>query len=119
MRVDQKKSRNKRGKVMKTHKIKNIDRSICTAEQKIAYNFAFSDYTHIERVQREYSQAVASETAYRLRDIHIEELKRQGTRYNLDAIFCAYNAGIWDYIKLKYHILTTYEEIGKIFPVLY
>ena len=104
---------------MKTHKIRNIDPSMCTAEQKIAYNMAFADYTHIERIQREYTQAAASEAAYKLRDIHIDELRKQGTRYNLDAIFCAYNAGIWNYIKAKYHILTNYEDIGKMFPILY
>lgn len=26
---------------MKMHKIRNIDKSVCTAEQKIAYNYAF------------------------------------------------------------------------------
>lgn len=26
---------------MKMHKIRNVDKSVCTAEQKIAYNYAF------------------------------------------------------------------------------
>lgn len=104
---------------MKPHKIRNVDIKVCSAEQKIAYNMAFSDYTHIERVQREYTQAAASEAAARLRDIHIDELKRNNTKYDIDVIFCAYNVGIWDYITAPYHILGSYEDIGKMFPIEY
>ena len=104
---------------MKTHKIQGVEKDVCTAEQKIAYNMAFSDYPTIQRVLRDYCKDEAAAIAYRLRDIHIEELKRQGSRYNLDAVFCAYNAGIWDYVARDYHIIGSYEDIGKAFPVLY
>ena len=40
-------------------------------------------------------------------------------KYNEDAIFCALNAGFENYLKAKYHILSSYKEIGEMFPANY
>ena len=40
-------------------------------------------------------------------------------KYDIDGIFSALNAGLEDYFNAKYHILTTHEEVGKMFPALY
>ena len=104
---------------MKLHKIKGVDKEICSAEQKIAYNMAFADLDAIRRVIKEYGEATAVHYSCKLRDGHISVLKDQGCNYNLDAVFCAYNAGILDYCKGKSHIFTSYAEIGKCFPILY
>jgi hypothetical protein len=101
---------------LRTHKIPGIEKEVCTAEQKIAYNLAFAHYPSIQDAP---TAAEALATAARRRDISLKELQKNGTRYNIDAIFCAYNAGIMDYTKAKYHIFTSYEEIGNAFPLLY
>lgn len=101
---------------LKTHKIPGIEKEICTAEQKIAYNLAFAHYTSIKEAP---TAAEARTIAFRRRDTALKELQKNGTRYNIDAIFCAYNAGIMDYTERKYHILTSYAEIGEAFPLLY
>lgn len=102
---------------MKTTKINGIDKNICTCEQKIAYNMAFLDCDAIKRTMKEYGRIAGLSLAYKLRDGHIKNMQDNGTRYNMDAVFCAYNAGIEEYCNRG--ILASYEEIGKAFPILY
>lgn len=55
---------------MKMHKIKNIEKSICTCEQKIAYNYAFSFRQQLEKIYRsDNAQSVKSEAYQSLYDI--------------------------------------------------
>ena len=37
---------------MKMHKIYGVDKNICTAEQKIAYNYAFSHRNWLEKIYK-------------------------------------------------------------------
>ena len=104
---------------MKLHKITGIEKDVCTAEQKIAYNIAFMDYDAINRVRQAEGEGEALQFAFKLRDTHLNKLKEEGSKYNLDAVFCAFNAGIMEYCKAKYHILGNYADIGKAFPILY
>lgn len=111
---------------MKYHKIRGIDISVCTAEQKIAYNIAFSVYinygTKYNRVFAEYPRIVSDDL---LKDIIQQEIKSykesdKDGKYNIDAIFAALNYGLHDYlVNTKYHIFTDYEQIGKAFPANY
>lgn len=101
---------------LKTHKIPGIEKEVCTAEQIIAYNLAFAHYPSIQDAP---TAAEALATAARRRDIALKELQKNGTRYNIDAIFCAYNAGIMDYTNGSHHIFTNYQEVGNAFPLLY
>ena len=110
--------------MMKYHKIRNVEMNVCTAEQKIAYNLAFMWHDTIKRVYN------ANETAGNKRAcitdaVHkIIELYQQGydykpNKYDIDAIFCALMYGLEDYIKNDFEILTSYEQIGKMFPANY
>ena len=107
---------------MKTHKIRNIDKSVCTVEQVIAYNMGFSDLEYGKELFRDYYEDEARRRLFRMRDIHIQELKKKkgANTVNFDAVFCAYNAGIIDYIKSDGSgICWNYEQVGKTFPLLY
>lgn len=109
---------------MTYHKIRGVDKSTCTAEQKIAYNMAWRI-----RMDCRYSldapdvsgwpaSHLAAVLANAIR-AYTTQYMEQGGKYDVDAIFCALNAGLKSYILGKYHILTSYQEIGKAFPALY
>lgn len=107
---------------MMYHKIRNVEKFVCTAEQKIAYNCAFlifedSRYNWLGNTDKARSVLAYHET--RAIAEQIERLARSGCKCNLDAVQCALNAGLHDYIFGKYHILTSYEDIGKTFPANY
>ena len=99
---------------MKFHKIKGIEKLVCTAEQKIAYNFAFADYDWVMRSDMELWQYLDS-VIKRIKECHPKMMKR----YNIDAIIHCLRNGFINYCKTKHYILSTYEEIGKMFPSLY
>lgn len=109
---------------MKYHKIKNIPLTVCTAEQKIAYNLAFS---WREVVKRNYGEMPCafqkSDVLHQFIHMMIKGYKSaydyKPGRYDIDAIFCALNAGMEKYINSEYSILNSYEEIGKMFPACY
>lgn len=93
------------------HKIPRVDMDVCTAEQMIAYNIA-SRYLDCDRKFAGYADAA---------QWMVQQYKRENetTRYNIDAIFCALNAGLESFVKAKYHILTSYKEVGEMFPANY
>lgn len=106
---------------MKMHKIKNVDKSVCTCEQKIAYNYAFSWRTQLEKIYKSDNvQFVKTEAYQRIINFVIDELKRNGTdkKYNIDAIIHCFRNGIENYLN-GYSVIASYEEIGKTFPCLY
>lgn len=93
------------------HKIPRVDMDVCTAEQMIAYNIA-SRYLDCNRKFSGYADAA---------QWMVQQYKRESenTRYNIDAIFCALIAGLESFVKGKYHILTSYKEVGEMFPANY
>lgn len=111
---------------MKYHKIRSVDMDVCTAEQKIAYNIAFT--VHINygdrylEIFKEYPRIVSDDF---LKGIIQSEIKNYvnnypDSKYNIDAIFASLNYGLRDYlVKEKYHIFTDYETIGRVFPANY
>ena len=99
---------------MKFHKIRNVEKSVCTAEQKIAYNFAFADYSWAMRSDMELWQYLDSVTK-RIYESHPEIVKR----YDVDAIIHCLRNGFINYCKSKNHVMGSYDEIGKMFPSLY
>lgn len=109
---------------MKYHKILNIDMSVCTAEQKIAYNLAFANYDWIKKQYDKASTEICrSELISEAISKLLENYKRgwgyvEG-KYNEDAIFCALNAGFRKYMLGDEHIANSYEQIGKWFPANY
>lgn len=98
---------------MKFHKIRGVDKSICTAEQKIAYNYAFSDYDWAVRSNLELPEYLDSVTK------RIKENADITKKYDIDAIIHCLRNGFIDYCKAKTHIFASYEEVGRAFPSLY
>lgn len=97
---------------MKCKKINGVDKSICTAEQKIAYNYAFS-WSDICR------KTLNDKTA--IQDIEkniIENIKHNGIdkKYNIDAILIAFRSGFEKYCKNPF-IAYDYDIIGKCFSI--
>ena len=106
---------------MKMHKIRNIDKSVCTAEQKIAYNYAFMWRKTLKKIHDSDAMQVVKHQAYQdVINSVIRGIKEQSIdkRYNIDAIVHCFRNGIENYIN-GYSILTSYEEIGKTFSCLY
>ena len=101
----------------KTRKIKNIDKSICTVEQKLAYNIAFRIYinheTEYKKIPTESAKAEAREKLTRL---YLKSIDSE--KYNHDVIFAALNAGLEKYLN-KNFIACNYEEVGEAFPINY
>lgn len=92
---------------MKFHKIPKVDKNTCTAEQMIAYNFAFR-YRDFDGQKELYDllRVVAA-------DIKVNEKMMQ--RYDIDSIIHCLRNGYIDYRRNYPSILTDYETIGKIF----
>lgn len=90
-------------------KIRGIDKQVCTAEQKIAYNFAcrYRDLNNIELYQLAYMVA--------------DEIKRSPelAKYDIDSITHCFRNGFINYKNNYPTILTDYETIGKVFYSLY
>lgn len=98
---------------MKFHKIRGVEKKVCTAEQMIAYNYAQSDYQWAMCSDMElwqYLDSVAS---------RIKNNPTMMGKYDIDAIIHCLRQGFINFCKLKYHILTSYDDIGKMFPSLY
>ena len=109
---------------MKYHKIRGVPLDECTAEQKIAYNLAFAHYYNViqeyNRLPMQFQKSdVVSASVRKMLDLYRMGRDYKPGKYNEDAIFCALNAGFENYLKAKYHILSSYKEIGAMFPANY
>lgn len=89
---------------MKTHKIRGVSKSVCTAEQRIAYDLAFS-YLHIN----DFSVEAAL-------DIWEVSAQAQSGRYNAEAVEAALRAGAEAY-RAKPFVAWNHEQIGAAFPL--
>lgn len=109
--------------ILKCKKIKGIDKSVCTCEQKIAYNYAFAyalnardivnsdKYTEMQKddiIQDCYNMVLKAI----LRDEKITK------KYNTDAIMVAFRQGFRKYCE-HFFIAADYESIGKCFSIPY
>lgn len=108
---------------MRTHKIRNIDKAVCTVEQKIAYNIAFR--VHIGYQEkfdklREINPGEANIACHDLTRLYIEEFKNlyPNNKANLDAVFHCLMNGLYNYM-CKPFIAADYKTIGEAFPILY
>lgn len=109
---------------LKYHKIRGVNMDVCTAEQKIAYNIAFRleiSYGDIFRKHGTLSEAAKAEAIARYiqKGMRDYTLANENSRYNVDAIFAALNAGLKNYLESSHHILTSYAEVGEAFPANY
>lgn len=108
---------------MKYHKIRNTPLTVCTVEQKIAYKLAINWHDIIKKHYDEMPYAFQkSEVLHLFISIIIKDYKDSYNykpgRYDIDTIFYALNAGLEKYINFEYSILSSYEEIGKMFPLV-
>lgn len=110
---------------MKYHKIPNVEKTVCTAEQKIAYNLASNiPFNLVEEWKNSFESGFEVNKAATIAKIikWLLTFYNDG-RYDKDAIFCCLNAGLQSYLENSKsktgRILTSYEEVGKAFPALY
>lgn len=112
---------------MKYHKIRNVPMDVCTAEQKLAYNVAFRCHISFgdkirSVIDAGYPEMDIADLVFQARDIMLnflrEDLEKHNKKYDIDAVFCALNAGLRAYIEHP-HIYSNYEDIGKAFPAYY
>lgn len=106
---------------LKCRKIPGIEKSICTAEQKIAYNYAFSCYELGKKIlSQDLPEFVKSEY---FNDITLKVIKNiqnnpELSKYNIDCIIVAFRQGFKKYCT-NYFIATNYTQIGKCFAIPY
>ena len=96
---------------MTFRKIPNVEKDICTAEQKIAYNFAFR-----------YRDFDGQKELFDLLQVIVAEIKsneKMMQRYDIDSIIHCLRNGYIDYRRNYPAIITDYKTIGKIFYSLY
>ena len=96
---------------MRFRKIAGIEKSICTAEQKIAYNFAFR-YREFDG-SKELCQLLAVVSA------DIKSNDKIMRNYDIDSIVHCLRNGYVEYRKNYPAFIMDYETIGKVFYSLY
>lgn len=106
---------------IKCKKIRNVEKSVCTAEQKIAYNYAFQWYSVGKKVFE--SNISESEKLHAMHDIEhsvLNSIKTNGIdkKYNIDAIIISFRQGFRKYCE-NFFIANNYEIIGKCFLIPY
>lgn len=104
--------------ISKQHKIRNVDKQVCTAEQMLAYNFAFSMGDTIKRWYNRCTTGIQrSEVTQEFTMMCMKQF--ENSRYNLDAIVHIFRNNIENYVKSGCKIYINYKEIGEMFPCGY
>lgn len=103
----------------KAHKIRNVEKTVCCVEQKIAYNIAFRLLDWGRYLYDTYYPDKAFDLLQKsIRENYLKDESLQ--KYNTDLIFCILNYNLKNYLDgKKSGICWSYEEIGKVFPVPY
>lgn len=108
---------------LKCKKIKNVEKSICTAEQKIAYNYAFQWYSYGKSVftDKNITEVNKSASLQYVIDCVIDSIKRNeiDKKYNIDAIIISFRQGFRKYCTENFFIANNYEKIGECFCIPY
>ena len=107
------------------HKITGVDKNVCTAEQKIAYNMAFDSHINFQEkfdAALKLSGAAVADVIAQIVDFQMKSFRWSYTykpgKYNEDAICSALRAGLEDYLR-KPFIAWDYAAVGKAFPAHY
>lgn len=106
---------------IKCKKINGLEKTVCTAEQKIAYNYAFSWCDTYKRRVKECATAIQkADVLQDIIDFIISDISHRANmkKYNIDAIIIAFRQGFPEYTE-KFFIATDYERIGKVFKIPY
>lgn len=106
---------------IKCKKINGIEKSVCTAEQKIAYNYAFSWRDAYIRRAKEATTAIQKDEAMQdiINFVTSDILRRDDMKkYNVDSIVVAFRRGFPAYVK-DFFIASDYAKIGNVFSIPY
>ena len=106
---------------LKCRKINNVDKSICTAEQKIAYNYAFSYAEFGKKILKtDTAEINKSDGFFQIENLVVNDIKNRDDmkKYNIDAIIIAFRNGFRKYCE-KSFVASDYETIGKCFEIPY
>ena len=107
--------------VLKCKKISGVDKKVCTCEQKIAYNYAFSWMNVYQRRTKGLTNAIDKNAVFQdIIDFIIKDIKskKEMQKYNIDAIIIAFRNGFLTYCE-NFFIASEYSEIGKVFKIPY
>lgn len=109
---------------MKYHKIRNVEKTVCAAEQKIAYNIAFrqhisyqGDFDQVNACDPEAAKSYCETLTRNAISLFRKAPDYKPGRFDEDAISYSLNAGLYGYLS-KPFIASSYETIGKAFPAL-
>lgn len=94
-----------------THKIPNVDESVCVREQMAAYNCAFAAHINFGDMYKE-NKDKAMEAILRIYLKAMDDSKV----INAETFKKAFNNGIEKYMD-NYFIASHYEQVGKAFPI--
>lgn len=110
---------------MKYHKIPKVEKTVCTAEQMIAYNIAFrlhisyaDQFKKVNSVNQGGARADCAGLAREGLKWYRMSYSYKPGKYDEDAIFSALLAGLYNYLS-DFHIFSSYESIGRAFPAHY
>ena len=93
------------------HKIHGVDKNVCCAEQKIAYNLAFASRSMIIRANMSSEEAIPE----MLRMFRLSYDYKPG-RFDEQIIASALAAGFPKY-REHFKLATNYEQIAEMFPL--
>lgn len=106
---------------IKCRKISGVEKNICTCEQKIAYNYAFSWCDTYKRKVKECTTEIQkSEVFQNIIDIITKDVlqRKDMEKYNTDAIIISFRQGFIDYCN-NFFIASNYKKIGEVFKIPY
>lgn len=106
---------------MKCSKIRNAEKSVCTAEQKIAYNYAFMWSERLKAIESsDMSEITKSNVIQDIVTAITKGMDANGIsdKYNPDVVIHAFRNG-WKTYAAGFEILDSYKKIGETFPILY
>jgi hypothetical protein len=106
---------------LKCKKISGIEKSVCVAEQKIAYNYAFMYVDCGKRIiEADIAGINKADGFYQIERIVLNSIKskKEMQKYNIDAIIIAFRNGFEKYCK-KSFIANDYKAIGECFNIPY
>ena len=107
--------------ILKCKKIRGVDKSVCTAEQKIAYNYACR-YANIGKkiLNADAPEFVKADGYFQVEKLVLNDIKSNEAlcKYNIDAIIISFRQGFRNYCKNPF-IALSYASIGNCFKIPY
>lgn len=102
---------------MSLHKIRGIDKAVCSAEQKIAYNIAWRIGEDCRYNLSAFSAADERGAVEDYRRAWERDYPREAQKYDTNAIFAVLASGLHDYLTAGGRIMASYTEVGQAFPI--